>query len=211
VVFVSVKEVADKAQHFSVHEQMIIGINYCLGLNGHEQDTNKGRAWLWIAATYYRSFIAQYNWALTWTSKPCYKVEKDISLEELQILANENNLAAIYMLGVHFREPDPILAIEYYQKAAKENFYPAINNLADIYENGSGVEQDINKAVELYNIAAEQGIAAAEWSLGLLYFNGDLVDQNIPLAQYWLQKAEANGWFPAQDLLISIDENYQKI
>lgn len=29
------------------------------------------------------------------------------------MLANENNLAAIYMLGVHFREPDPMLAIEY--------------------------------------------------------------------------------------------------
>lgn len=210
MVFQSVKEVVDKAQNFNIHEQMIIGINHCLGLNGYEKDFREGRAWLWVAATYYNSFISQYNWASTWECTPCYKVEEDISLEELKILADDNNSAATYMLGVYFTETDPTLAVEYYQKAAGNKFYPAINNLADKYETGVGIEQNIIKAIELYSIAAEQGIAAAEWSLGLLYFNGELVNQNIPLAEYWLKKAEENGWFPAQELLISIDENYQK-
>lgn len=202
-----VKEIINQAQHFTPYEQMIIGINHCLGFNKYKQDLEKGRTWIWVSAAYYGLFIAQYNWALTWTESPSYNIEHDISVDEIKVLAEKNDLAALYMLGVYFTECDPELAVQCYQKAADSNFYPAINNLADKYETGSGVEQNIHKAIELYEIAAQQHIAAAEWSLGLIYFNGELINQDLELAKYWLTKADNNGWPQAQELLDVLDEN----
>ena len=197
----SVKEIINQAQHFTPYEQMIIGINHCLGINKYKQDLKNGRTWIWVSAAYYGLFIAQYNWALSWVESPNYKIAHDITLDELKVLAEKNDLAALYMLGVHFTDSDPALAVQYYQKAANNNFYPAINNLADKYETGSGIEQNIHKAIELYEIAAQQHIAAAEWSLGFLYFNGELINQDLELAKFWLTKADKNGWPQAQELL----------
>ena len=201
----SVKEIINQAQHFTPYEQMIIGINHCLGINKYKQDLENGRTWIWVSAAYYGLFIAQYNWALSWVESPNYKIAHDITLDELKTLAEKNDLAALYMLGVHFTDSDPALAVQYYQKAADSNFYPAINNLADKYETGSGVDQNIHKAIELYGIAAQQHIAAAEWSLGFLYFNGELINQDLELAKFWLTKADKNGWPQAQELLDMLD------
>jgi TPR repeat protein len=48
----------------------------------------------------------------------------------------------------------------------------ATNNLADKYEYGLGVEQDLDIAFELYAIAAEGNVVAAHLSLGRMYLQG---------------------------------------
>ena len=48
---------------------------------------------------------------------------------------------------------DPDKAIEWFQKAADQGLVGSLTTLAMMYEEGNGVEQDIDKANELYRAA----------------------------------------------------------
>ena len=89
-------------------------------------------------------------------------------------------------------------AVEYYQKAAEQDYPQAQNNLGLLYEHGKGVEQSYKKAIELYQKAADQGFAQAHSNLGLLYEHGNGVEQNYQKAVEHCQKAADQGWAPAQ-------------
>ncbi|WP_353174050.1 tetratricopeptide repeat protein [Acinetobacter rudis] len=95
--------------------------------------------------------------------------------------------------------------MQYYQQAADQGFAPAVNNLADKYETGVGVTQDLNKAFELYNIAAEQEVAAAQWSLAVMYLNGTPIARDDAQGKYYLEKALSNDWDNAQVILDMLD------
>lgn len=51
----------------------------------------------------------------------------------------------------------PKKCIYWYKKACMSNIPAAFNNLAGFYENGEGVEKDMNRALELYKKAMELG------------------------------------------------------
>ena len=108
-------------------------------------------------------------------------------------------------------------AVEYYQKAAEQDYPQAQNNLGLLYEHGKGVEQSYKKAIELYQKAADQGFAQAHSNLGLLYEHGNGVEQNYQKAVEHCQKAADQGWAPAQWKLgffyeygKGVGQNYQK-
>jgi hypothetical protein len=50
-------------------------------------------------------------------------------------------------------DKDPALAVEWFQKAAEQGLVGSLTTLAMMYEEGNGVEQDIDKANELYRAA----------------------------------------------------------
>ena len=50
-------------------------------------------------------------------------------------------------------EKDPALAVEWFWKAADQGLVGSLTTLAMMYEEGKGVEQDIDKANELYRAA----------------------------------------------------------
>ena len=52
--------------------------------------------------------------------------------------------------------------MEYYQLAADQEFAPAFIGLGDLYRDGKGVEQSLEKAKEYYQKALELGEEAAE-------------------------------------------------
>jgi len=73
------------------------------------------------------------------------------------------------MLGYSGSEPNYKKAIEYFERAGKENMMEANFNLALMYHNALGVPKDMQKAIEYYKLASKQGMAEASSNLGLIY------------------------------------------
>jgi len=59
-------------------------------------------------------------------------------------------------------------AIKLYTSSANQGNSDAQNNLAVCYQNGDGVEEDMNKAIKLYTLSANQGNSKAQNNLAVL-------------------------------------------
>jgi uncharacterized protein len=104
----------------------------------------------------------------------------------------QHGLGMLYELGQGVPYADPKAASEWYQKAAEQNYAPALNNLARLYADGRGVKQDVPKAIELWSKAAEAGNVTARFNLGLQYAAGIGVKKDMKkAAEYLLQAAES--------------------
>ncbi len=69
---------------------------------------------------------------------------------------------------------DPIAAVSFLQRAADAGSPEAQFELAKLYERGTGVEPDAEKALALYRAAANQNFADAINDLGFLHYQGGL-------------------------------------
>jgi hypothetical protein len=104
----------------------------------------------------------------------------------------QHGLGMLYEMGQGVPYADPKAASEWYQKAATQNYAPALNNLARLYADGRGVKQDVSKAIELWSKAAEAGNTTARFNLGLQYAAGVGVKKDMKkAAEYLLQAAES--------------------
>lgn len=65
-------------------------------------------------------------------------------------------------------------------------------NLGRCYENGNGVEKNINKAIEWYTKAAEKGYVDSQYKLGEMYNYWKTI-KNLNKAIYWYSKAAEQG------------------
>jgi len=82
-------------------------------------------------------------------------------------------------------------AAEYYRRAAEAGHIEASVSLAVLYQSGTGVPQDLDRARALYEAAAQVAHPRALNNLGLLYVRGDGVAQNYDTAaQLFAQAAE---------------------
>ena len=94
-------------------------------------------------------------------------------------------VATCYNSGLGTKK-DKTLALEWYKKAAEQEYPQSVCYLADFYEYGTGgVERDIDEAVRLWKKAAELGDKEAPFILGNLYYYGTYVDQDRKKAVYW--------------------------
>jgi TPR repeat protein len=64
----------------------------------------------------------------------------------------QHGLGFMYLEG-ECVDKDPAKAVEWFQKAADQGLVGSLTTLAMMYEEGKGVEQDIDKANELYRAA----------------------------------------------------------
>ena len=55
------------------------------------------------------------------------------------------------------------------------------------YEQGNGIDRNLQKAMEWYQKAAEQGIAESQYNLAQCYANGLGVKQDAEKAVFWYQ------------------------
>lgn len=79
---------------------------------------------------------------------------------------------------------------------------PWLDSLVDLggcYEEGEGVEKDVEKAFELYNRAARLGSGYAMACIGEMYENGIYVELDREMAYSWYNKAVAAGFEDAQE------------
>lgn len=84
-------------------------------------------------------------------------------------------------------------ALSYYIKAAHKGDIQATFNAGCCYDQGCGVEQDVDMAFRFYEIAAIGGEPGAQWQVGYYYFDGwGSVEQDYAKAVPWFHKAYDN-------------------
>ena len=88
-----------------------------------------------------------------------------------------------------------VSARQYYLKAISNKIPETYLNLGFLYHYGLGIPVDDNKAFDYFDKAANKGIAQAQYHLGIHYRDGRAVNKNITVADYWFNKANANGLF----------------
>lgn len=89
-------------------------------------------------------------------------------------------------------------ARELWLSLAERGNTTAMNNLANMYEQGQGVAQDRVKAAEWLRRAAELGDPVAQLNLGLAYEKGLGVERDNHNAARWFQEAAEQGDKDAQ-------------
>ena len=85
-------------------------------------------------------------------------------------------------------EKDLYTALEWYQKAAAQDYPQAITYLAHFYYDGI-IERRTDEAVSLWKKAAEMGEKEAQFVLGNLYYYGDYFEQNREEAIRWYRRS----------------------
>ena len=88
-------------------------------------------------------------------------------------------------------------AFKWFHKAAKRGHLDAQKNVAAMYDEGKGVEQDKAKALEWLLKAAEQGDSEAMFSVFARYHHGIGVEADEAKAMEWAERYDK-----------SMDNNY---
>eukprot|EP00004_Rigifila_ramosa_P014875 TRINITY_DN3415_c0_g1_i2.p1 TRINITY_DN3415_c0_g1~~TRINITY_DN3415_c0_g1_i2.p1 ORF type:complete len:1615 (-),score=355.02 TRINITY_DN3415_c0_g1_i2:314-5158(-) len=88
---------------------------------------------------------------------------------------------------------NPIAVVELYRQGAAQGDPEAVVCLGWCYENGYGVERNVDLAAELYKTASDQGYARGEVSLGWCYENGVGVIQDWGQAVKYYRRASDKG------------------
>lgn len=87
---------------------------------------------------------------------------------------------------------DRVNGLKYFEKAAKNNYLPAIEMMGDIYLIGLTVKPDTLKAVSWYKRAAKSNSAKAQKELGRLYLKGTGVHQDLSQAFQYFKNSQDN-------------------
>ena len=88
-----------------------------------------------------------------------------------------------------FKSGDFDTARDIWQRLADKGNTTAMINLANLFQQGMGVNEDQRKALEYVRRAAELGDGRAQYELGIEYEKGVLVERDIERAAYWLQRS----------------------
>jgi len=84
-------------------------------------------------------------------------------------------------------------AVQYYEKAIKEEVHDAYCSLGSIYVVGTGMEQgvprNVERGAELLAKGAEEGSRQSAYTLGSLYGKGEFIAQDLSKAFYFLTLA----------------------
>jgi len=98
-----------------------------------------------------------------------------------------------------YQQKEYALALKEWQPLAENGNAEAQYNLAGMYFQGLGVQQDFHEAASLFQKAAEQNFTMAQLSVGMLYMTGTGgVSKDYGKAMVWLRKAADSGNATAQ-------------
>ena len=90
-------------------------------------------------------------------------------------------------------------AVEWYQKAANQEYADAQINLGTMYDRGHGIPKDDAKAFGWYQKAAIQGVSQAQFNLAVMYDTGRGVPAPWP-HRHFCGRVRATGvstsWHP---------------
>jgi len=97
------------------------------------------------------------------------------------------------------------VAVEYYQKAVKEEVKDAYCNLGNILALGLGIDQgvprDINMGIKYLSVGAEEGSRQCAYTLGSLYGKGEFIPLDLKKSFYYLSLAALQGHDQAKRVL----------
>src|SRR5262249_9122218 len=95
-------------------------------------------------------------------------------------------------------------AIEWYRRAADQNFAPALSNLAKMIKEGRGPAADPAEALRLYQRAAELGDPVGLSEMAVRYSRGDGVEKDPAASLHLLEESAKAGHGPAQLAMATI-------
>jgi len=100
-------------------------------------------------------------------------------------------------------------AREIWLMLAEKDNASAIINLANLYEQGQGVERDLEQSIGWLQKAADLGDTRGQYQLAMAYEKGMGVERDLHKAAYWLEKAAEQGDGQAQfNLGVMLATNY---
>jgi hypothetical protein len=115
------------------------------------------------------------------------------------------NVGLMYERGLGNVPQSYKTAVEYYQKAVKEEVKDAHCNLGNIYALGLGMEQGVPRNVELgiklLTVGAEEGSRQCAYTLGSLYGKGEFITQDLKKSFLYLSLAALAGHDQAKRVL----------
>jgi len=122
-----------------------------------------------------------------------------------------NNAEQMYELGLQYgrnasagKSLDLSKSVNYLQKAADQNYLPAIHALGWLYFNDRNTKDNLEKAEKYFRIAAQQGYSESQFMLGLFYAQGWVVEKNSNLSLQWIKKAADQGHTNAKKALMNL-------
>jgi localization factor PodJL len=126
------------------------------------------------------------------------KLPPGIGGPALRSAAAAGNPAAEYEIGLRYSEGRGVpanleLAVQWFDRAAKQGLAPALYRLGSLYEKGLGVKKDLDKARQLYLAGADKGNAKAVHNLAVLYAEGIDGKPDYRTASQWFRKAADRG------------------
>lgn len=152
-----------------------------------------------MAKTYYEesgdNLYSQISLAFLYYNGQGVEEDKERAKEMFQAVIDEGCVEGyLGNASIAYDEEDYETGFEACNKVleeGKEQLYvvSAMDDTADMYFDGLGVEQDYTKAMEWYQKAASLGDARAMNMIGFMYFNGEGVEQDYSKAMEWNQKA----------------------
>ena len=118
-------------------------------------------------------------------------------------LAREGDATAQYAIGVfhHYgvlAPAAPAQAAQWYEAAVAAGQLDAMVELGVLYSQGSGVDQDLERALALFTVAAENDIALSQYNLAYLLINGLGTAPDPVGGARWMQRSAAQGYDRAQ-------------
>ncbi len=116
----------------------------------------------------------------------------------LREAAAAGDAAAEFEIGVRYSEGRGVpanleLAVQWFDRAAKQGLAPALYRLGSLYEKGQGTKKDLEKARELYLLGTEKGNPKATHNLAVLYAEGIDGKPDYKTASQWFRKAADHG------------------
>ena len=113
------------------------------------------------------------------------------ALAEVRERATSGDVVAQFSLGsiLYYGADDTAQAIEWFRKAAAQQYSPAEFQIGQLYDFGFGVVQSDGEALSWYRRAAEHGHAAAERAVGDFYQKGRGVTADATEALRWYRRA----------------------
>jgi uncharacterized protein len=112
---------------------------------------------------------------------------------------SQNKLGRTFFSGTLGVETNYAEAVQWFRKAAEQNYAPAQNLLGVSYHKGFGVAKDEAKAAKWFRKAAEQNNAHAQCDLGVCYAHGQGVAKDYAEAATWFRKAAEQNFADAQN------------
>lgn len=93
------------------------------------------------------------------------------ALRQFMLAAQYGNVVAHYILGnfyeLEWEVPKDInLAVEYYKKAASQNYAPALHKYSDFLLNGTGVQNDPRKSLKYLKRALKHEYSESQYNMG---------------------------------------------
>ena len=128
------------------------------------------------------------------TGRQVEGIERSLSIEELEELANQGDVEAHTMLGIYYFMQDDDRALPHLIAGAEAGDSRAQYFLGGVYYFGKfGTEVDKAAAASYYLKSAQQGHVPAQYGIAVCLYNGVGVELDRHAAREWMEKAAQNN------------------